>query len=147
MPTKTGAAGKETGSKKSGAAGKKTGRGSRNKDLGLRGEEAAARFLYRMGYDIMERNWRCNFGEADIIAQDGQTLVFVEVKTRSNLDKGFPAEAVGAVKREKYEKIALAFLSNHDICDVAVRFDVVSVVAVAKDRALIKHHISAFSVA
>ncbi|WP_241156409.1 MULTISPECIES: YraN family protein [unclassified Adlercreutzia] len=131
-------------------AAKKRGRsrGQRNRELGQRGEDAAARFLYRRGYDIVARNWACSFGEADIIARDSNALVFVEVKTRSNCSKGFPAEAVSASKRDKYEKIALAFLSRYETdVDLPVRFDVVSIVAVSPDRALVRHIISAFGTA
>lgn len=116
-----------------------------NIELGRKGEEAAARFLYRRGYEIVERNWKCFAGEADIIARDNDTLVFVEVKTRRDCQKGFPSEAVTKTKRERYERIALAFLSDHDISDVSVRFDVVSLVVIAGKRALIRHHINAFS--
>lgn len=63
-------------------------------ELGARGEEAAARFLERKGMEILERNWTCSAGEADIICRDEDTLCFVEVKTRSTVEKGFPAEAV-----------------------------------------------------
>lgn len=122
-----------------------TSAGHRNADLGRRGEEAAARFLDRRGYDIVERNWTCKAGEADIIARDGEALVFVEVKTRSSAEKGFPAEAVNAAKRRRYERIAALFLQDYDVVDVPVRFDVVSIMVVAPDRALIRHHINAFA--
>lgn len=120
---------------------------SNNRDLGTRGEDAAARYLYKRGYDIIERNWKCTFGEADIIAHDGETVVFVEVKTRSGLEHGFPSEAVDAKKRDRYEKIALAYLSESEDVDVPVRFDVVAIVKIKDDRALIRHHINAFTVA
>ena len=116
------------------------------KELGRRGEDAAARFLHKRGYDIVERNWSCFAGEADIVARDGDTLVFVEVKTRANCEKGFPAEAVTRQKRERYEKIALAYLQDHEVADLTIRFDVVAIVVIATDRALIRHHINAFSV-
>lgn len=119
--------------------------GKRNKELGRKGEEAAARFLYRRGYEILERNWTCYAGEADIIALDDGTLVFVEVKTRRDCRHGFPSEAVSKAKREKYEKIALEFLSDYECSDAQVRFDVISLVVVGRDRALIRHHINAFS--
>ena len=119
--------------------------GCRNRELGRRGEDAAARFLDRRGYDIVERNWTCAAGEADIIARDGEALVFVEVKTRSNTEKGLPSEAVDAGKRSRYERIAALFLVDYDVVDVPVRFDVVSIVVVPPDRAFIRHHIGAFS--
>lgn len=119
-------------------------RGKRNQSLGARGEEVAARFLQRNGYRILERNWTCFAGEADIIAIDGDTLTFIEVKTRRGTRKGFPAEAVVAAKREKYERIALAYVSDHDLGEVVVRFDVVSIVVLPGQRAFVRHHLGAF---
>lgn len=121
-------------------------KGKKNKDLGIRGEDAAARYLYMHGYDILERNWKCKAGEADIIARDGNTLVFLEVKTRTSTEKGFPSEAVGRAKRDRYEKIALSFLKDFEEVDIPVRFDVMAIVVSGKDRAFIRHHINAFAV-
>lgn len=120
-------------------------RGSRSKELGRKGEDAAERYLVHRGYEILERNWTCFAGEADIIAKDGRCLVFVEVKTRRNTDKGFPSEAVNAKKRERYEKIALAYASEFHDADIQVRFDVVSIVVIGKDKAMIRHHLNAFT--
>ncbi|MEG0620043.1 MAG: YraN family protein [Raoultibacter sp.] len=118
-----------------------------NKALGARGEHAAGLFLERRGYEIIERNWVCPGGEADIIARDDDgCLVFIEVKTRSDAEKGFPSEAVTAAKRARYEKIATYYLAQHPLEDVYVRFDVVSIVVVAPERAFIRHHINAFGV-
>ncbi|MEF9925371.1 MAG: YraN family protein [Raoultibacter sp.] len=118
-----------------------------NKTLGARGEHAAGLFLERRGYEIIERNWVCPGGEADIIARDDDDcLVFIEVKTRSDAEKGFPSEAVTAAKRARYEKIATYYLAQHPLEDVFVRFDVVSIVVVAPERAFIRHHINAFGV-
>lgn len=125
----------------------KRSRKTRNKELGFKGEEAAACFLTRRGYDIVARNWTCFAGEADIIARDGSWLVFVEVKTRSNYMKGMPSEAVDKEKRNRYEKIAAAFLAQYDEVDIPLRFDVISILAVAPDRAMIRHHIDAFAAA
>ena len=133
----------EVSSAKDAVSGKKT----HNKKLGERGECAAALFLERRNYEIIERNWFCPGGEADIIARDSDgALVFVEVKTRSDVDKGFPSEAVTAVKRKRYEKIAAYYLSDHPLADVCVRFDVISIVVIAPERAFIRHHINAFGV-
>ena len=114
-------------------------------DLGRRGEDAAARFLGRRGYEIVERNWACEAGEADIIARDGEALVFVEVRTSAATGRGLPPEEPVASMRGRYECIAALFLKDCDVVDVPVRFDVVSIVAVSPDRALIRHHIDAFS--
>ena len=110
--------------------------GERNAELGRRGEDAAARFLDRRGYEIVERNWTCAAGDS---------VVFVEVKTRSSCDCGMPAEAVDEAKRDRYERIAALFLQGFDVVDVPVRFDIVSIVAISPDRAMIRHHINAFS--
>lgn len=84
----------------------------RDLPLGKRGELAAVRFLSRKGYEILETNWTCVAGEADIVALEEDTLCFVEVKTRSNVEKGFPAEAVDAKKRDRYERIAACYLAT-----------------------------------
>ena len=120
-------------------------RGVRNKELGRRGEAAAARYLERFGYEILDMNWECPAGEADIVARDCDALVFVEVKTRTNIEKGFPVEAVDAEKRARYEKIAMWYLRDYEFVDVPVRFDIVALMVVAEDRALIRHYVNAFS--
>lgn len=111
-------------------------------DLCRRGKNAAARFLYRHGYEVVERNWTCAAGSVDIIARDGDEVVFVEVNTRSNCERGLPAEAVDEAKRDRYERIAALFLQDYDVVDVPVRFDIVSIVVVAPDRSMIRHHIN-----
>lgn len=121
------------------------GQGSRNRELGRKGEDAAERYLAHRGYEILERNWTCFAGEADIIAKDGRCLVFVEVKTRRNTDKGFPSEAVNAKKRERYERIALAYAADFGEADLQVRFDVISIVVIGRDKAMIRHHLNAFT--
>ena len=115
-----------------------------NIDIGRRGEEAAVRYLEARDYEIIERNWSCRFGEADIIARDGNDLVFVEVKTRTNIEHGFPEEAVDAAKRAKYEKIAALYSRDYEVIDIPLRFDVVAILVTAPDRALWRHHVNAF---
>lgn len=115
-----------------------------NKELGRRGEDAVARFLERRGYQIIERNWVCPAGEADIIARDQECLVFVEVKTRSSVDQGFPSEAVDERKRTRYEKIAAYYLREFAEVDIPVRFDVIGLLAVSEHRAMVRHHVNAF---
>ena len=116
-----------------------------NKELGTRGERAAAHFLERKGFEILETNWSCFAGEADIIALDGSTLCFVEVKTRTGVQKGFPAEAVDAKKRARYEKIAACYLQHYEKTDICVRFDVISILVLSKNRAFLRLHTNAFS--
>lgn len=119
-------------------------KGVRNKRLGKRGEDAAARYLELIGYEVLERNWTCPAGEADIIARDGQAVVFIEVKTRRGIQRGFPEEAVTAEKRQRYEKISAFFLRKYDETDIPVRFDVIALLVISEDRALIKHYINAY---
>lgn len=123
---------------------KKRERQSHNKEMGARGEDAAARYLELLGYEVLERNWTCPAGEADIIARDECTLVFVEVKTRTSFEKGFPSEAVGPEKRARYEQIACWYLRDYECVDIPVRFDVVALLVVAHDRAFVRHYRGAF---
>jgi putative endonuclease len=88
--------------------------------LGKDGEDFALRHLVGAGFDIVQRNWRCNAGELDIIAVDGNTLVVVEVKTRSSTDYGLPAEAVTWRKVAKLRELAAMWLREHP-CAMPVR--------------------------
>ncbi len=116
-----------------------------NSYLGKRGEDAAVRYLEARGYEIIKRNWKCPAGEADIIAFDNDDLVFVEVKTRSNIRLGLPCEAVDCRKRAKYEKIAAYYLRDFERYDIRVRFDVIGILVTKRDRAMLRHHINAFA--
>lgn len=116
-----------------------------NKRIGKKGEDAAARYLELRGYDIVERNWECPAGEADIVAFEGDTLVFVEVKTRTSFEKGFPSESVTPEKRARYEKIACWYLRDHDYVEMPVRFDIMALLVVAPDRAVVRHYRDAFN--
>lgn len=95
--------------------------------LGRRGEETAGRHLVSVGYRILERRYRTRAGEIDFIAQDGDTLVFVEVKTRSSLACGRPAEAVDGRKRGRIARAASLYLARHGGPEASCRFDVVEV--------------------
>jgi putative endonuclease len=96
--------------------------------LGPRGERAAAEFLERLGYRILERSRRYKFGEIDLVALDGETIVFVEVKTRRSDRRGDPAEAVDRRKQERVTRSALAYLKRRRLLGRRTRFDVVSIV-------------------
>ena len=121
--------------------------GDHNRQLALWGEEAAARYLEAVGYQILDRNWRCPAGEADIVAKDDGDVVFVEVKTRTSLNKGFPEEAITPEKRRRYERIAAYYFLSSSEVNVGIRFDVIGMLKMGEDRALIKHHVNAFGVA
>ena len=97
--------------------------------LGKRGEDFAANFLANKGYKIKERNYRSPLGEIDIIAISGQTLVFVEVKTRSNANFGLPFEAVNKRKQGQIAKTALYYMAKKKIREHAARVDIVSIIS------------------
>jgi putative endonuclease len=96
------------------------------KQVGSKGEDLAVEFLKDRGYGIIGRNYKTPIGELDIIAKDGETLVFVEVKTRSSNAFGYPFEAVGPRKKHKLKNLALLYLKNQKK-SCAVRFDVISI--------------------
>ncbi len=114
-------------------------------ELGKRGEDAAAAYLERMGMTVVDRNWRCKAGEIDLGALDGSEIVFVEVKTRKTVATGQPEEAVTPAKQRRYKRLAQAYLQEAGLSEVTARFDVVSLLVVAEDRALLRHHRSAFA--
>lgn len=114
-------------------------------ELGKRGEKAAAAFLERHGYDILERNWICPVGEVDIIARDECSLHFVEVKTRRGTGNGFPEEAVDAAKRAKYEQMAELYLNQFADTEISVHFDIIGIVVTGPNRAFLRMHNNAFS--
>jgi putative endonuclease len=116
------------------------------KSLGQRGEAAAARYLKRIGYRILARHVDLPLGELDIIAVDGRTIVFVEVKTRTSDGAGRPAEAIDSRKEQRMTQAALAYLKRNGLLRHAARFDVVAVNwPKSSRRPLIEHYQNAFS--
>ncbi|OZC70635.1 YraN family protein [Rhodococcus sp. 06-462-5] len=115
-----------------------------NQELGARGEELAVRHLEDIGLEVIERNWRHRSGELDIIARDGDTVVFVEVKTRSGIGYGTPAEAVTYTKQTRIRGLALRWLSLQQGPWVQIRFDVIAIVVGRHDDPVITHVRSAF---
>jgi putative endonuclease len=114
--------------------------------LGRRGEQAAERALETAGLRILERRWRWRGGEIDLVAEEGELLVFVEVKTRSGEDCGWPAEAVTARKRRRMARTALGYLSRRGWLERPSRFDVVEVVAEPGARPTVRHIRDAFRI-
>lgn len=112
--------------------------------LGRSGEAEAERVLRRSGMTILERRWRLRLGEIDLIAQRGELLVFVEVKTRRRLGFGEPAEAVTRAKRARMARTAMAYLSRRDWLDRPCRFDVVEVFVEADGGLRARHIEDAF---
>lgn len=102
--------------------------GDKRKVLGGRGEELAVRYLRKRGYKVIERNYRCLWGEIDLIARNKGTLVFVEIKTRSSSGFGLPQEAVDRFKQGKLVQVAKAYMAQHHLEDtITTRFDVVAI--------------------
>ena len=97
------------------------------KELGKKGEDLALRFLKKRGYRIIEQNYVCKMGEMDLIAKEKDTLVFIEVKTRTSMDFGPPQLAVTEFKQRQLSKVALNFLKEKKLEDVKARFDVVAI--------------------
>jgi putative endonuclease len=95
--------------------------------LGRLGEDLASRRLRSLGYEILERNYRCPLGEIDLVARDGDVLVFVEIKTRKNRPLGEAKEAVNRRKQGQLSRVALAYLKSKKLWDAKARFDVVAV--------------------
>lgn len=95
--------------------------------LGQMGERAAERYLKRLGYYIVARGERDDLGELDLVAVDGRTVVFVEVKTRSGDLAGHPSEAVDLPKQRRITRLALSYLKRHNLLEYPVRFDVIAI--------------------
>lgn len=112
--------------------------------LGRRGEELAVRHLRKQGCVVLSRNWRSREGELDIVGTDGSTLVVCEVKTRSGVGFGSPAEGVGPEKIARIRRLTARWLSEHHCGWVPIRFDVIAVLLVPGERPSLKHYRGAF---
>jgi putative endonuclease len=118
----------------------------RKKTLGERGEDAAARYLQRQAYRLLARGLDSRLGELDIVAVDGRTIVFVEVKTRRSGQAGHPAEAIDPRKERRMTQAGLAYLKAQRLLDYPARFDVVAITWPSDDREpSIEHYKNAFS--
>lgn len=111
--------------------------------LGRAGEDMAAGHLRRQGYEIVDRNFRCNEGELDVVARRDGLLIFCEVKTRRENRWGEPSEAVGWDKQRRIRRLAAHWMRLRTPGPVEVRFDVVSIV-VRRGRAELTHIADAF---
>lgn len=115
-----------------------------NQVLGARGEDLAARYLTEAGAEIIERNWRSRYGEVDLIAVEGDWLVFIEVKTRTGRHFGSPAEAVTFAKQRRIRLLALEWLRQSEHPWSRVRFDVVAIIAERGRQPRVEHVRNAF---
>lgn len=114
--------------------------------VGRYGEQLAAAHLQNAGLTVLARNWRCSLGELDIVARENDVLVFVEVKTRSGLAFGHPAEAVTEAKAARIHRLAMRWLEEHRCAGQRqnLRFDVVSVLRGAASGPEVSHVRGAF---
>jgi putative endonuclease len=101
--------------------------GMEKRDLGRHGEQAAEQFLRAQGYEIVARNYRCSYGEIDLVARDRDTLVFVEVRTQSGPMFGDPLESVTRRKQRQIAKAAWHYVVRHRVEDQPLRFDVIGI--------------------
>jgi putative endonuclease len=107
--------------------------------VGAYGERVAVRHLQSAGMVVLHRNWRCRDGEIDVIARDGDTLVFCEVKTRRSVAYGTPAAAVVPAKLQRLHRLALCWLEEAGLHSPELRFDVVAVRPRQQGRADVEH--------
>lgn len=114
------------------------------RDIGKEGEDIAAKYLKEKGFEIIERNYHYSHGEIDIIANDKNQLVFIEVKTRLNLEFGEPEYAINPKKIKQIKKIAELYLFDKEIEEVDCRFDVIAIVLGDNSNPYIEHYENAF---
>ncbi len=123
------------------------GAGADNRTLGERGEAIATAYLKGLRFTIVERNFRCKGGEVDIIARDGKTFVFVEVKTRRSLSFGPPQGSVTPFKQRQISKVALTWLAKNRLDEASARFDVIAILLREHAVPEIEHIRNAFELA
>jgi len=108
--------------------------GMNRKDVGKLGEKLAQKFIKKKGYHICETNFRCQSGEIDIVARRKDYLVFIEVRTKSNLDFGTPEESITESKKKKLVSTALHYINTHRDLPASWRIDVVAIEVNAKGK-------------
>lgn len=116
---------------------------AQHNDLGKEGEKLAAEFLQKNGYEILDKNWIFQKAEIDIIAQKGQILAVVEVKTRSSTDFGLPQDFVKPKKIQLLIKAVNEYVISRDL-DVEIRFDIIAIYKDQSQKFVIEHIEDAF---
>ena len=111
----------------------------RNQALGAYGEAVAARHLVEQGMAVLDRNWRCDEGELDLVLREGEALVVCEVKTRTSLEHGSPHEAVTPEKLSRLVRLGVRWAEAHDLRPQEIRIDLVAVLRPRKGRTLVEH--------
>jgi putative endonuclease len=112
---------------------------TKSRELGVRGEETAARHLERAGYRIRERNWRNREGEIDIVGEIDDVIVIVEVKTRTGHGAGHPFEAVTPAKVARLRRLAVSWAREHPLEGRGLRIDVVGVTVGPDGESVVEH--------
>lgn len=116
------------------------------KDLEVRCEEAACRYLDRQGYEVLERGWGHDGQSVDFVAVDERgALVFLDLLVGNTLSADFPAEKDASTERERFERVALAYADENPLSECTVRFDVLSCVPRANGLLFLRHHLGAYS--
>jgi putative endonuclease len=115
-------------------------------DLGKLGEDLAVKKIKQLGYQYITRNYRCALGEIDLIARDGDCLVFLEIKTRKGRPIGYSKEAIDHRKRRQISKVALTYMKAHHCVDIRSRFDVIAI-SIMNGKAEIEVITNAFELA
>jgi len=114
------------------------------RSFGKEGEDLAEKLLRSKGYEILDRNYQFGHGEIDIIAKDKGWLVFVEVKTRTNLEYGEPEYAITRSKIKQVRRMAELYLYDKKIIEADCRFDVVAILLTNEENPIINHYENAF---
>lgn len=112
---------------------------TRNQALGSYGERVATDHLLASGMVLLDRNWRCDEGEIDLVLRDGPALVVCEVKTRTSLAHGSPHEAITDAKLERLQRLGTRWAEAHGVNPPEIRVDLVAVLQPGKGRALVEH--------
>jgi putative endonuclease len=112
---------------------------ARRQALGAYGEEVAARYLQGIGLAVLERNWRCDIGEVDIVCREGATLVICEVKTRSSLAAGTPHEAITDAKLARLKRLGERWARDRGVRPDGIRIDLVAVLRPRRGAAQVDH--------
>lgn len=113
--------------------------GQQRRALGNYGEDVAQRLLLEQGMVLLDRNWRCEVGEVDLVLRDGPTLVLCEVKTRRTTDHGHPVEAVTPAKAARLRRLAERWLEESGLRRIDVRIDVVAVLQDGHGASTVEH--------
>ncbi len=116
-----------------------TGSATVKQALGAYGESVAARHLVEQGLVLLDRNWRCEAGEIDLVLRDGSVLVVCEVKTRSSVEFGTPHEAISDAKLDRLRRLAMRWQDEHGLTVPEVRVDLVAVLRPRRGPSTVEH--------